>query len=115
MTTEVSRTEAQPAAQLVFQMRELSNDTARVMREIRESGQPALITLRGRFVAVITPLPEGELESKMISAALETSGAAEAPAMRQLFEGASPRTTEEFAEELGIDDLPAYKDRDPSE
>lgn len=110
MTTSVRRSEVQPGARQVFKMRELSNDTARVMREITESGRPALITLRGRFVAMITPLNEGELESKLISAALE-SGTEES--RQYLQQGEGPLSTEEVAQELGFD-VPAYPDRDPS-
>ncbi|MEH0517334.1 hypothetical protein QBC31_43010 [Streptomyces sp. B21-079] len=112
MTTYATRPEVQPGARQVFKMRELSNDTARVMREISESGEPALITLRGRFVAVITPLTDGDLESKLISAALE-SGALET---RQLLEAqeTSPLSTQEAAQELGVE-VPEYGDRDPSE
>ncbi|MEV8550204.1 hypothetical protein AB0L04_10305 [Streptomyces glaucescens] len=110
MATYATRSETRPEARHVFNMRELSLHTARVMKEIRESGKPAVITLRGRFVAVITPLTDGDLESRLITAALE-EGAAET---RNFLEGeAVPRSTEEVAKELGID-VPQYADRDVS-
>lgn len=111
MTTYLPRPDASSETRLVFTMRELSNETARVMREISEAEQPALITMRGRFVAVITPLAEGELENKLISAALERSSA---ETDRFLAEDSSPQSTEELAEELGVA-IPEYGDRDPSE
>lgn len=67
------------AAAHVYKMRDLSLRTSEVIREINDSGQPALITLRGRFVAMITPLANSTLEGKLISAALEV-GASETPA-----------------------------------
>jgi antitoxin (DNA-binding transcriptional repressor) of toxin-antitoxin stability system len=91
-------------------MRELSLHTAQVMKKLSDSGKPALITLRGRFVAVITPLAPGDMESKLISAALAESAAA----THDLLEPVGARSTEEVAEELGVN-VPDYKDRDPAE
>ena len=53
---------------LVYTMRDLNQDTARVMREIREAGRPAFITSYGRFIAVITPLEPGQVEQKALAA-----------------------------------------------
>jgi antitoxin (DNA-binding transcriptional repressor) of toxin-antitoxin stability system len=91
----------------MFNMRELSQRTAQVMKEISDSGEPALITLRGRFVALITPLTNGELESKLISAAL-ADGVAET---HQSLEDHPPLSTEDVARKLGIE-VPSYGDRD---
>ena len=52
---------------LVFTMRDLNQQTARVMAEIEESGKPAFITRHGRFVAVITPLVPGRVESRVLA------------------------------------------------
>ncbi|KNX36982.1 type II toxin-antitoxin system Phd/YefM family antitoxin [Luteipulveratus halotolerans] len=57
----------------IYTMRELSMDTPRVMREINERGRPAVITRRGRFVALITPLADAEVESVALSAAVAAS------------------------------------------
>ena len=67
------------AAAHVYKMRDLSLRTSEVMREIAESGHPALITLRGRFVAMITPLADSDLVGKQISAALEVGSSGVPP------------------------------------
>jgi antitoxin (DNA-binding transcriptional repressor) of toxin-antitoxin stability system len=54
-------------AALVCTMRDLGQQTARVMAEIENSGQPAFITRHGRFVAVITPLAPGQVESQVLA------------------------------------------------
>jgi hypothetical protein len=110
--TTYATPDTQPAAQQVFSMRELSLHTAQVMKKLSDSGKPALITLRGRFVAVITPLTAGDLESKLISAALAESAAVAGTNLMEP-EG-SPRSTEEVAKELGVN-VPDYKDRDTSQ
>jgi prevent-host-death family protein len=52
----------------VYSMRDLNQQTARVMSEIETGGRPALITRHGRFVAVITPLEPGQVESRILAA-----------------------------------------------
>lgn len=47
----------------VYSMRELNQHTARVLEEINTSGEPAAITKHGRFVALITPLADAQVES----------------------------------------------------
>lgn len=51
----------------VYTMRELSQQGSRVIAEIRASGEPAFITLHGRFVAVIRPLDPGEVEQRVMA------------------------------------------------
>ena len=51
---------------LVYTMRDLNQQTARIMGEIEKSGKP-LITRHGRFVAVITPLTPGQVESRVLT------------------------------------------------
>ena len=51
----------------VYTMRELNQNTAQVMDEINRSGQPAAITKHGRFVALITPLADAEIETVVLS------------------------------------------------
>jgi antitoxin (DNA-binding transcriptional repressor) of toxin-antitoxin stability system len=51
---------------LVYSMRELSRQTVRIMMEIEQAGRPAIITRDGRFVAIITPLAPGQVESRVL-------------------------------------------------
>ena len=37
------------------------------MSEIEETGKPAFITRHGRFVAIIKPLPPGQVESRVLA------------------------------------------------
>ncbi|MBB2890860.1 hypothetical protein [Flexivirga oryzae] len=57
----------------IYTMRELNHDTPQVIREINESGKPAAITRRGRFVALITPLANSGVESAALAAAVEAA------------------------------------------
>jgi len=52
---------------LVYTMRDLNQQTARVMSEIDKTGKPAFITRHGRFVAIITPLSPGQVESRVLA------------------------------------------------
>jgi antitoxin (DNA-binding transcriptional repressor) of toxin-antitoxin stability system len=52
---------------LVYTMRDLNQQTAGVMHEIERTGQPAFITRHGRFVATITPLEPGRVESRILA------------------------------------------------
>lgn len=47
-------------------MSELDPQTAHIISEIETAGKPAFITRDGRFVAVITPLAAGRVESKVL-------------------------------------------------
>lgn len=47
-------------------LRGLIADPAGVITEIRASGQPMLVTEYGRFIAVITPLKDGEIEQAVL-------------------------------------------------
>lgn len=57
----------------VYTMRELNQRTADVIREINESGEPAAITRRGRFVALVTPLADQAVEATAVAAALQST------------------------------------------
>jgi len=48
---------------LVFTMRQLNQQTARIMKEIEKTRRPAIITKRSRFIAIIRPLAPGQVES----------------------------------------------------
>jgi antitoxin (DNA-binding transcriptional repressor) of toxin-antitoxin stability system len=52
---------------LVFTMRDLNQWTARIMSEVEKTGKPAFITRHGRFVAMITPLAPGQVESRVLA------------------------------------------------
>jgi prevent-host-death family protein len=52
---------------LVFTMRDLNQQTARIMNEIEKTGQPAFITKHGRFVAIVMPLAPGQVESRVLA------------------------------------------------
>jgi antitoxin (DNA-binding transcriptional repressor) of toxin-antitoxin stability system len=52
---------------LVYTMRELNQQTARIMNEIEKRARPGFITRHGRFVAMIVPLQPGQIESQMLS------------------------------------------------
>ena len=52
---------------LVFTMRDLNQQSARIMTEIEKTGKPAFITRHGRFVAMITPLAPGQVESQVLA------------------------------------------------
>ena len=46
----------------IITVRELSRDTAAVLREINESGEPAIVSKHGRLVAMLAPLDGAKLE-----------------------------------------------------
>jgi len=69
------------ANSLVYSMRDLNQNTARVMNEIRDARKPAFITSYGRFIAVITPLEPGHVEQQALAAiARELTGRGHPPA-----------------------------------
>jgi antitoxin (DNA-binding transcriptional repressor) of toxin-antitoxin stability system len=51
---------------LVYTMRDLNQQTARVFSRIEQTGKPAFITRHGRFVAVIRPLSR-QAESRILA------------------------------------------------
>jgi antitoxin (DNA-binding transcriptional repressor) of toxin-antitoxin stability system len=51
---------------LVFTTHDLGRQAARLIREIENSGKPAFITRYGRFIATITPLAPGQVESEVL-------------------------------------------------
>jgi antitoxin (DNA-binding transcriptional repressor) of toxin-antitoxin stability system len=48
-------------------MRELNQQTARIMGQIEKTGKPAFVTRHGRFVALIMPLASGQVESRVLA------------------------------------------------
>ena len=63
--TPVSTVESDEA--LVYTMRDLNQHTARVMGEIEKTGKSAFITRHGRFVAIVTPVLPGQVESRVLA------------------------------------------------
>ena len=51
---------------LVFTMRELNQQTPRLIKEIQKTGNPAVITRHGRFVVTIAALAAGQVESEVM-------------------------------------------------
>lgn len=87
----------------IYKMRELNHRTAAVVQEINDSGQPALVTRHGRFVALITPLLHKNLEGKLIAQVLEDQGLEpeQRPGTRETYRE-DGRTVGELAKDLGI-------------
>lgn len=56
----------------VYTMRELNHETAKVIEEINESGLPAVVTRRGRPVALIRPLANERVEAAVLDAVIES-------------------------------------------
>jgi antitoxin (DNA-binding transcriptional repressor) of toxin-antitoxin stability system len=67
VSTQYSASQVDDDDALVYTMRDLNQQTARILSEIEKSGKPAFITRRGRFVAIITPLPPGQVESRVLA------------------------------------------------
>ena len=82
------------ANSLVYTMRDLNQNTARVMTEIREAGKPAFITSYGRFIAIITPLEPGRVEQQALAAIARETGTANAEITVELRGARTPETTE---------------------
>lgn len=51
---------------LVWTIRDLTQQPGRIMSEIENSGNPGFITRDGCFVAIITPLAPGQVESRVL-------------------------------------------------
>ena len=52
---------------LVYTMRDLNQQTSQIMSEIEQTGKTAFITKHGRFIATITPLAPGKVESLVLA------------------------------------------------
>jgi prevent-host-death family protein len=84
----------------VYTMRELNQHTADVLREVNESGLPAPITRHGRFVALLVPLANTDVESAVLSTVLRT-----AEQYGQLVgqsTASATYTEDEIAQDLGV-------------
>ena len=52
---------------LIYTMRDLNQQTARIMGEIEQTRKPAFITRHGRVVATIRPVMPGHIESRVLN------------------------------------------------
>ncbi len=52
---------------LVYTMRDLNQRLSHIMGEIEKTGKTAFITRHGRFIAIITPLAPGQVESRVLA------------------------------------------------
>ena len=93
----------------VYTMQELNQHTASVVQEILESETPALITRRGKYIGLFTPLAHEDVEGHVLAAFVNNK----ATALRgQSSDSAKLKSTEAIAEELGITLRGPYADRD---
>lgn len=76
----------------IYTMTELNQQTARVLEEVNASGTPAVITRHGRFVAMLSPLAAGQVES----AALSRGPLADEIRRRQVAEGEPSLSADEL-------------------
>lgn len=83
-----------------YTMRELNQRTAAVMQAINDSGQPAAITRRGRFVAIIYPVVSEQIEAVAFAAALDATMNVTQVTGERTASGA--QTAEEVANELDV-------------
>ena len=51
---------------LVYTLRDLNRRAGRIMDKVEETGKPAFITRDGRFIATITPIAPGQVESRVM-------------------------------------------------
>src|ERR1700677_3108345 len=93
----------------IYTMRQLNQQTADVLKEINDQGSPAMITKRGRFIAMIVPLIGADIESTVVGAIVdEIEHRGQLTGERTL---GRLRTTGEIADELGVR-LPDSPDAD---
>jgi hypothetical protein len=67
MSAEPPRAQGGSDEVLVYTMRALNQQTARIMSEIERTEKPAFITRHGRFVAMIRPLALGQAQSRVLA------------------------------------------------
>lgn len=78
----------------IFKVSDLNQDTAGVLKEINESGRPAVVTKHGRFVAMITPLEGRNVEGLLVGALLRS---------HPPVEGVESMSSSEIARSLGVE------------
>jgi prevent-host-death family protein len=55
----------------IYTMKQFSRRTAGILKEVNDDGRPALITRRGRFIAMVTPITGENAESTAIGAIVD--------------------------------------------
>src|ERR1039457_1970275 len=90
-------------------MMQLNQQTAEVLKEINDDGRPAMITKRGRFIAMIVPLVSANIESTVVNAIVEEVEDGRQLTGEHTLENL--RTTGGIAEDIDVS-LPAYPERD---
>jgi antitoxin (DNA-binding transcriptional repressor) of toxin-antitoxin stability system len=103
------RTDTAISRDHIYTMRQLNQQTADVLKEINDQGSLAMITKRGRFIAMIVPLVGANIESAVVGAIVdEVEHRGQLTGERTL---ERLRTTGQVADELGVR-LPDYPDAD---
>ena len=103
------RTRSEISRDRIYTMRQLNQQTAEVLKEINDDGRPAMITKRGRFIAMIVPLVSANIESTVVNAIVEEVEHGRQLTGEHTLENL--RTTGEIVDELDVS-LPDYPDRD---
>jgi antitoxin (DNA-binding transcriptional repressor) of toxin-antitoxin stability system len=93
----------------IYTMRQLNQQTAEVLQEINDDGHHAMITKRGRFIAMIVPLIGKNIESTVVGAIVDEIEQRQQLTGERTLE--SLKTTDEVARELGVR-LRDYPDED---
>ena len=86
-------------------MRYLNQKTAHVMQTLNDTKQPAAITRRGQFVALIIPLANADVESALLSAVLEqTENVGQLIGTTRVANISSPEDADQKLSRKGADD-----------
>lgn len=83
----------------VIRVRDLEAGAEAVIRDLNRSGEPVFLTQHGRFVAVITPVEAGRIESQAL-AALTPSYSDDADATASQANDAEPFSTAQARREV---------------
>jgi hypothetical protein len=86
---------------LVVTMRELSRNTARIVRRVKEEQRPAIVTGRSGIAAILQPLDTERIHRLVVESASELVATRESS--EQALAKGRTMTAAALAEELGID------------
>lgn len=103
------RTRSEISRDRIYTMRQLNQQTAEVLKEINDDGRPAMITRRGRFIAMIVPLVGADIESVVVGAIVDDVEHTRQLTGEHTLEHL--KTTEELADQLDVR-LRGYPDAD---
>jgi antitoxin (DNA-binding transcriptional repressor) of toxin-antitoxin stability system len=104
------RLKSRTSQQRTYTMRQLNQHTADVIREINEAGKAAAITRHGRFVAIIFPVADTNIEAQMLDKLIETTERSGQLTGESTESGVMG--TEELAQQLGVRLTRSYQDKD---